>query len=102
MSVPCILQIWMQTLSHAVYIPEEEIQMAAECVERYSTLPLLRNKSKKILISPIRMKKCCQGWEETDILLHIWSSCKHYSCSGEQFGVTELEKPHLATPLPGN
>lgn len=57
MSVPCILQIWMQTLSHAVYIPEEEIQMAAECVERYSTLPLLGNKSKEIPISPHKNDK---------------------------------------------
>lgn len=42
----------MQTLSLAVYLPEEEIQMAAECVERYSTLLLLGNKSKEIPIFP--------------------------------------------------
>lgn len=31
----------------------------------------------------------------------IWQSRKYYSCSEEQFGVMEIEKAHLATPLLG-
>lgn len=47
----------MDANSLAVYLPKEEIQMAAECVERYSTLPLLGNKSKEIPISPDKNDK---------------------------------------------
>ena len=48
MSAPSILQTWLQKLSLLVYLPEEEIQMAAKCVERCSTLLLLGKKNNPI------------------------------------------------------
>lgn len=57
MSAPSIVQTWLQKPSLPVYLPEEEIQMAAKCVERCSTLLLLGNKNKVIPIFPHKNDK---------------------------------------------